>query len=266
MPAAYRVFENPESACTQVATELVHQIRERAIVGRSLVLGLSTGPTLLPFYKELIYLHREESLSFRNVVTFNLAEFLGPESSHPGTLRATMQRDFFDHVDIPPENIHFLAGDTAEEQIATHCADYEAQIADAGGIAFQILGLGRKGSLGFNEPGSSSDGITRRVEIEKRVRSAAAEVFGGIEKVPTHAITMGCGTLLKSRKIVMLAWNLKKSRIVRRVLEGPIHPAVSASYLRSHPAARFFLDTNSAALLNLKRKIEPLMDADEPGS
>ncbi len=251
-PLRFRVFENPDSGSAQVASEMASLIRERAARGRTAVLGLATGKTPLPLYAELIYLHREEGLSFQNVVTFNLDEYLNLESDHPASFRSFMQRTFFDHVDVPPGNIHFLSGDLADAEIPAHCAAYERKITTAGGIDLQILGIGRNGHSGFNEPGTPLDSRTRRVQLDEMTRADAAPGFGGIDSVPTHALTMGCGTILEARKIALLAWGSEKSSIVRRALENPADSKVSASFLQTHPAAQFFLDLPAAAQLSRK--------------
>ena len=248
----FRVFENPDSASAQVATELAELIRSRALLGRGVVLGLATGKSPLPLYEELIYLHREEGLSFANVTTFNLDEYIGLESSHPASFRGYMQRNFFDHVDIPPGNIRFLSGMIADAEITAHCADYDKAIRRAGGIDYQILGIGRSGHIGFNEPGASISGRSQRVKLEESTRRDAAEAFGGIEHVPTHAVTMGCGTILKARRIALLAWGSAKASIIRKAILGPVTPRVTASYLQKHPAVRCYLDAPAASLLNAK--------------
>lgn len=248
----YRVFENPDSASAQVASEIARLIRERATLGRTAVLGLATGTTPLPLYDELIYLHREEGLSFHNVITFNLDEYLGLDSDHPASFRSYMQRTFFDHVDLPPANIRFLSGKTAAAAITAHCVAYERKISSAGGIDYQILGIGRNGHIGFNEPGSAIDSCTRSVLLAETTREDAAPAFDGIANVPAHAITMGCGTILKARKIALLAWGSKKSRIVRRALESPVDPKISATFLQTHAAAQFFLDVPAASQVRRK--------------
>ena len=251
-PLRFRVFENPDSASAQVASEMASLIRERAALGRTAVLGLDTGKIPLPIYAELIYLHREEGLSFQNVVTFNLDEYLGLESDHPASLRSFMQRAFFDHVDVPPGNIHFLSSALPEAEIPAHCTAYERRIRRAGGVDFQVLGIGRNGHIGFNEPGSTIHSRTRQVQLNDTTRVDAAPEFHGIKNVPTQALTMGCGTILKARKIALLAWGSKKSSIVRRALENPITPKISASFLQTHTATQFFLDLPAASLLSRK--------------
>ena len=250
--ARFRVFENPDSACAQVAAEIAQLIRERSVLGRTAVLGLATGKTPLPLYEELIYLHREEGLSFKNVVTFNLDEYLGLEPTDPMSFRSYMQRNLFDHVDIPPKNIHFLPGIIPDGKIAARCSAYEGEITRAGGIDYQILGIGRNGHIGFNEPGSPVNSRTRQVQLSDLTCHDAAQEFDVTRNVPTQAVTMGCGTILKTRKIVLLAWSAKKAPVVRRAIEDPVTDDVSASYLQTHPAARFFLDPPAAALLKKK--------------
>lgn len=248
----FRVFENCDSASAQVAAEIAQLIRERAILGRHVVLGLPAGKTPVPLYEELIYLHREESLSLANVVTFNLDEYIGLPASHPGSFRAFMQRTFFDHVDIPAENIHFLSGNVSRAEATSHCADYEHKIAAAGGIDFQILGIGRNGHIGFNEPGCMADSRTRPVTLFDMTRRDTARWFPGIERVPNRALTMGCGTILEARRIAVLAWGSRKSRIVRRAIQGPVTADVPASYLQAHPGAIFYLNSSAAACLKSK--------------
>lgn len=248
-PPRFRVFENPESACTLVAAEIARLVRERAVLGRNVVLGLATGKTLMSFYEELVYLHREEALSLKNVITFNLDEFLGVKSSQPGSLRAVMERSFFDHVDIEPKNIHFLSGTVADPNIPTHCTDYEAKISAAGGIDYQLLGIGRNACVGFLDASADPDGRTQRVTIDESVRLSVAVAFGGIDNVPTHAITMGCGTLMESRKIILFAWGSRKSSAVRKAIQGPVSSAANVSFLRQHVGTQFFLDVPAASLL-----------------
>ncbi len=250
MPSAairFRIFENPDSASAQVASEIALLIRERAALGRPAVLGLATGRTPVPLYEELIYLHREEGLSLANVVTFNLDEYLGLDATHPASFRTFMQRHLFDHVDIPPWNIHFLRGDVGQTEVPAHCRDYEEEISAAGGIDYQILGIGRNGHIGFNEPGTASDSLTSRVTLHETTRRDAAEEFGGLARVPVGALTMGCGTILGAGRIALMAWGAKKAGIVRKAILGPITPDVPASYLQSHPTAQAFLDPAAAS-------------------
>ena len=245
-----KVFPTPEDAARELADEVVALIRANDDAGRPTVLGLATGSTPLPFYAELIRRHKEEGLSFKNVTTFNLDEYLGLAPDHPESYRYFMQTNLFDHIDIDPAHTHVPNGLVADEEIEAHCRQYEKQIKEAGGIDLQILGIGRTGHIGFNEPGSPKNSRTRRIELDELTRTDAAPAFGGIENVPTHAITMGCGTILEARRLRLMAWGEKKAEIVRRALREPVTPEVSASFLQEHPDSRFLLDQSAAAKLD----------------
>lgn len=247
---ACRVFDSPDAAARELALEVSQLIRARAAAGRQAVLGLATGNTPLPFYRELIRLHRDDGLSFANVVSFNLDEYLGLPRDHPESYWTFMHRHLFDHVDIPAAAINLPSGTVAENDLSAHCAAYEARIHAAGGLDFQVLGIGRTGHIGFNEPGSPRDSRTRRIRLDAITRQDAATAFGKLENVPTHAITMGCGTILEARRIVLLAWGQGKAAIVREALHGPVTDEVSASFLQEHPNAAFFLDRGAASLID----------------
>ncbi|MEI6654113.1 MAG: 6-phosphogluconolactonase, partial [Verrucomicrobiota bacterium] len=226
-----RVFDRKDVAARELACEVSHLIRSRAAAGRNAVLGLATGNTPLPFYQELVRHHREEGLSFANVISFNLDEYLGLADAHPESYRTFMRRHLFDHIDLPEPNINLLSGSLPEADIPAHCATYESRIRDAGGLDFQLLGIGGNGHIGFNEPGSSKDSRTRRMDLDVSTRRDAAVSFGGLSHVPPQAITMGCGTILDARHIVLLAWGGGKASIVRKALHGPITDQISASFL-----------------------------------
>jgi glucosamine-6-phosphate deaminase len=243
----YVVFDDADAACREVAAEISRLIRSR----NSTVLGLATGSTPLPLYQELIRLHREEGLSFKSVTSFNLDEYLGLGRDHPESYWSFMHRNLFDHIDILAENIHLPSGDITQDGIDAHCAAYEAAIQKAGGIDYQILGIGRSGHIGFNEPGTPIDARTQRIHLDEITRQDAAPAFGGIENVPSEAITMGCGTILSARRIALLAWGEKKATIVREAIEGEITERVSASFLQTHPNATFFLDREAASELRV---------------
>lgn len=250
----YRVFENPDSASAQVAGEIAQLIRERALLGRPVVLGLATGRSPLPLYEELIYQHREERLSFANVITFNLDEYVGLSRNHPTSFHSYMRRNFFDQVDIPAKNIHFLSGTTPEMKLNAHCEAYEDLIEKHGGIDYQILGIGRSGHVGFNEPGSSVVSRTRVVELGEMTRNDNARDFGDkLQDVPKKALTMGCGTIMEARKIALLAWGSAKASVVRRAIEGRVTSKVCASYLQKHESACFYLDQPAASLLKKQK-------------
>jgi len=244
-----RVFTDRSEASRTLAGEVAALVRAINASGRPAVLGLATGRTPLPFYAELIRLHREGELSFTEVITFNLDEYLGLSGEHPESYRAFMRRELFDHTDLPPENIHIPDGTVQPEALEAHCAAYEEAIRGAGGIDFQLLGIGRTGHIGFNEPGSPRNSRTRRVELDPITRQDAATSFGGLEHVPHHAISMGCGTILEARKIALLAFGSGKAAIVREALTGPVTDRISASFLQQHPDAAFYLDAEAASAL-----------------
>ncbi len=236
------VFETPESACRELAEKVAGLIRRRASEGRAAVLGFATGSSPLPFYRELVRMHREEGLSFSGVIGFNLDEYLGLAEDDPRNYRSFMRENLFSHVDLLPGNAH-LPWETGE------IGKYEERIREAGGIDFQILGIGRTGHIGFNEPGAAIDSRTRLVELDPRTREDAASAFGGLKNVPLQAITMGCGTILEAREIALLAWGRNKADVVAAALHGPVTDQLPASYLQRHPAVTLYLDDGAAALL-----------------
>ena len=224
-------------------------VRERHLAGRAAVLGLATGSTPIGIYRELIRLHRDKGLDFSLVVTFNLDEYypMAPESLH--SFRRFMHENFFDHINIDPRNVHFLRGDLARDEIEAHCREYEDAIREAGGIDYQILGIGQTGHIGFNEPGSSAYSRTRLVALDTITRRVAAADFFGAENVPAEAITMGVGTILEARVIALIATGEHKAAIVRRAVEGEVDQEVAATYLQRHPNASVSLDAAAAAEL-----------------
>jgi glucosamine-6-phosphate deaminase len=245
-----KTFPTPADAARELADEVASLIRTNDEAGRPTVLGLATGSSPLPFYAELVRRHREEGLSFKNVTTFNLDEYLGLPPDHPESYRHFMQTNLFDHIDVDPARTHVPSGLVADDEIGKHCAEYEEMIKSAGGIALQILGIGRTGHIGFNEPGSPRDSRTRSIELDELTRRDAAPAFGGIENVPTRAITMGCGTILDARRLRLMAWGEAKASIVRKALRGPVTPEVSASFLQEHPDSQFLLDEAAASALD----------------
>ncbi len=247
------IFSTAGDAAAALAQEVKALIEERNNAGKPAVLGLATGSTPVPFYRELIRLHREEGLSFKNVITFNLDEYYGLTRDHRESYFRFMQEQLFAHIDLPAENIHLPDGTVPLDEVFDHCAAYEKAITDAGGVDLQILGIGRTGHIGFNEPGSSRDSITRLIPLDRVTRQDAAADFLGEENVPRFAITMGVGTILRAKKVALMAWGENKAEIVARAVEGPETEAVSASFLQSHDDARFFINTAaSTALTRIK--------------
>ena len=250
-----RVLADHDAIARDVAGRIADLIRTRASEDRNAVLGLATGSTPLGVYRELIRMHRDEGLDFANVVTFNLDEYypMTVESVH--SYHRFMHENLFDHVNIPTEQIHVPRGDVPRAEVETHCADFEQRIRDAGGIDFQILGIGRSGHIGFNEPGSGRASRTRLLYLDTVTRSDAAGDFFGEENVPPEAITMGVATILDAREVALLATGEHKAEVVRRSVEGGVHADVAATYLQNHEAATVYLDPAAAA--NLTRLSTP---------
>ncbi len=243
------VFDNAAQVSGAVAAEIAQIIRERAAEGKSCVLGLATGSTPTGVYAELIRLHAEENLSFANVVTFNLDEYYPMDPQALQSYVRFMNEHLFDHVDIDPANVHVPNGEQAVEQVSDYCRRYEQKIRDAGGIDLQILGIGRTGHIGFNEPGSARDSRTRMIWLDGLTRLDAASDFFGIDNVPRRAITMGVGTILDAKRVILMAFGENKAPVVAQAIEGQISPAVAASYLQEHPNATIMLDAAAAAEL-----------------
>ena len=248
-----QVDETYEEIARRVARRIADLIRSRREAMKKTVLGLATGSTPIGIYRELIRLHREEGLDFSNVVTFNLDEYypMSPQSLH--SYHRFMWENLFEHVNIEPRNVHIPRGDIPRGKIEAHAEEYERAIAEAGGIDFQILGIGQTGHIGFNEPGSSAASRTRLVVLDTITRRVAAADFFGAENVPAEAITMGVGTIMESREIALLATGEHKADIVRRAVEGDIDRAVAATYLQQHPNATVYLDAAAAAELTRRK-------------
>lgn len=241
------LFASSRAASKAVADRIADLIRSRAAEGRNTVLGLATGHTPIGIYRELIRLHQAGQLDLSGVVTFNLDEYWPMSRQAVQGYWRWMHENFFDHVNIPPENIHIPDGQVPAEQIDDFCVAYERAIADAGGIDLQILGIGRTGHIGFNEPGSPRDSVTRRVALDRVTRLDAASDFFGEEHVPREAITMGIGTIMAARAICLLAFGEHKAPIIRRAVEGDVSAQVSASFLQEHHDATFYVGPAAAA-------------------
>jgi len=230
----------------RAARRIVEVIRAKQ--GRA-VLGLATGATVIGVYRELIRLHREERVSFADVVTFNLDEYLPMDPASIHSYHRFMWENLFAHLDIRRENVHIPRGDLPAAERAGECARYEAAIAAAGGIDLQLLGVGRTGHIGFNEPGSGAESRTRVITLDLVTRKDAAADFFGEENVPREAITMGVATILAAREILLLATGEHKAGIIARAVEGPIDHEVAATYLQRHPNATVIIDPPAAAAL-----------------
>ncbi len=249
-----QVHATSEEAARHLARQVESLIRRKNSEGKPAVLGLPTGSTPVGLYRELIRLHREEGLDFSRVITFNLDEYYPISPVDPHSYNRWMRETFFDHVNIPKENIHIPQGDTPSQSVEDYCLRYEREIQKAGGIDLQILGIGRTGHIAFNEPGSSRHSRTRRVTLDPVTRRDAASGFFGEENVPSMALTMGVGTIMEARQVVLLAFGEHKASIVRKALEEPVTEAITASFLQEHPGAIFLIDQSAASQLTALRR------------
>ncbi len=241
------ICDGPADVADYVAGIIARTIEEHNRAGRPTVLGLATGHTPIGVYRELIRRHREEGLDLSRVVTFNLDEYYPMPPDSLQSYRRWMRENFLDHVNIPRASIHIPDGTVPERDMEAWCQDYERRIHDAGGIDIQILGIGRTGHIGFNEPGSSPESRTRLISLDPVTRRDAAADFFGEANVPRRAVTMGVGTILRARRVLLMALGEQKAGIVARAVEGPVTDEVAASFLQGHPGAEVVCDRAAAA-------------------
>jgi glucosamine-6-phosphate deaminase len=244
-----QIYATPLLAVKAIAAEIAATIREKERTRQACVLGLATGMSPVLLYKELARMHVEEGLSFKNVITFNLDEYYPMPRELEQSYYNFMHRHLFDHVDIDPANVHIPDGTLKIEAVDTFCRNYEASIEAAGGIDIQVLGIGRTGHIGFNEPGSLQTSKTRIVYLDDLTRKDAIKDFGGRDKVPTRAITMGVGTIMKARRVLLVAWGEKKASIIKTTVEERVTSRVPATFLQEHPNVQFFIDEKAASEL-----------------
>ncbi len=243
------IFPDLTEGSRYVAESIAKLIREKQARNERCVLGMATGSTPKTVYKELVRLHQHEGLSFKNVITFNLDEYYPIDQDAFQSYNNYMRRMLFDHIDIDPANIHIPNGALSKEEIKAHCAAYEQKIEEVGGIDLQILGIGNNGHIGFNEPGSSIHSRTRLINLDNSTRLANAYEFANITEVPRLAITMGISTILKAKRIILLAWGPAKAPVVQKAVEDHLTEQVPASLLQQHPDVQFVLDEPAAAEL-----------------
>ncbi|MDB5108952.1 MAG: glucosamine-6-phosphate deaminase [Mucilaginibacter sp.] len=243
------VYPNFKIATITVAKRISDLIIEKQKHGLKAVLGLATGSTPIALYAELVRMHQQEGLSFENVVTFNLDEYfpMGPASAQ--SYVTFMKENLFNHINIDMDHVHIPDGTLSFDKIADFCLEYEQKIRAYGGLDLQILGIGRTGHIGFNEPGSAPNSGTRLVTLDDLTRRDASRDFGGKENVPVKAVTMGIGTIFKAREIVLMAWNQNKAEIVKKAVEGELSGDVPATYLQLSENVEFILDTGAASEL-----------------
>ncbi|WP_281299137.1 glucosamine-6-phosphate deaminase [Flavobacterium limnophilum] len=243
------IFKNSMEGSLIVAKEIAQLIKFKQEKNEPCVLGLATGSSPIKVYEELVRMHKEEGLSFKNVITFNLDEYYPMTKENNQSYFHFMHQHLFNHIDIKPENIHIPDGSVAFEDLNQYCIDYEINIKNAGGLDFQLLGIGRTGHVGFNEPGSHINSGTRIITLDHITRVDASSDFNGIDNVPKRAITMGVSTILRSKRIVLMAWGQNKADVIKRTIQGDITSEVPATFLQNHANATFVLDQAAASEL-----------------
>lgn len=243
------IWNSSADASVHIAASIGLSIRQKQQEGENIVLGLATGSSPIKVYDELVRMHKEEGLSFANVITFNLDEYypINPDSQQ--SYVRFMHEYLFDHVDILPENVHIPDGTLPMEKVKEYCQNYEKAIDQAGGIDIQLLGIGRTGHIGFNEPGSWEESTTRLVKLDNLTRKDAIKDFIKEENVPYRAITMGIRSIMQAKKIYMMAWGEHKAEIVREAAEGEISSAIPSTFLQKHHNVRFFIDKSASEQL-----------------
>ena len=243
------IYDSSIEGSILVANEIAQLIKDKQKENLNCILGLATGSSPVKVYEELIRLHKEEELSFRNVITFNLDEYYPMEKNNIQSYDYFMHEHLFNHVNIVLENINIPDGTVDLDNLYQSCIDYEMKIKSYGGLDFQLLGIGRTGHIGYNEPGSHINSGTRVITLDHITRVDAATSFIGIENVPRKAITMGIGTIKNAKRIVLMAWGANKSKIIQETIEGEISSIVPATYLQQHNNTSFILDEEASSEL-----------------
>jgi glucosamine-6-phosphate deaminase len=241
-----KIFPSPRDGSAYVAGLIAALIKEKNDAGEKAVIGLATGSTPKSLYAELVRMHKNEGLSFKNVVTFNLDQYYPMDKDALQSYHYFMRKYLFEHTDIDPSNYHVPDGTIPKEKVKEHCRDYEQMIEDAGGLDMQILGIGQNGHIGFNEPGSPIYSKTRLVTLDNSTRMANAYEFGNMSQVPRMAITMGINTILKSKKIVLMAWGANKAPVIKKAVEDEVTEDIPSSLLQTHDDTLFVLDDSAA--------------------
>jgi glucosamine-6-phosphate deaminase len=255
-----KIFPDLQQGSQFVAHQISGLIREKEKKKQKCVLGLATGSTPKSLYSELVRLHRDEKLSFKNVITFNLDEYYPIDNNALQSYNRFMRINLFDHIDIKPENIHIPNGEIKKEDIKEHCRQYEKAIKDAGGIDLQILGIGNNGHIGFNEPGSGIYSKTRLITLDNSTRIANSYEFANISQVPRLAITMGISNILQAKKIILMAWGSAKAPVIKKAVEDDDTEQVPASLLQNHDDVTFVIDDTAAS--ELTRNNSPWLTGD----
>ena len=243
------ILDSSAEGSIVIANYIANLILEKQRKNEKCVLGLATGSSPLSIYKELIRMHKEDGLSFHNVITFNLDEYYPISKDSNQSYYYFMHDNLFDSIDIKPENINIPNGEIDQKNLRSHCISYEKKIKKLGGIDLQILGIGRTGHIGFNEPGSHLNSQTRTITLHHLTRFDASSSFNGIENVPRKAITMGINTILDAKKIILMAWGSYKAEIIQKAVEGEISDNIPTTYLQNHKNTTLILDNEAASEL-----------------
>mgnify|MGYP001217971705 FL=1 len=242
-------FENSEKGSNLIAREICDLVKSKQKKNKNCVIGFATGSSPAKVYQELIRIHNDESLSFSNVIAFNLDEYFPIKKDDSNSYHHFMNENLFDHIDIPKENINIPSGEIKDKEVKKFCDFYESKIIENGGIDIQLLGIGRTGHIGFNEPGSHFNSTTRLITLDHTTRFDASKTFNGIENVPSKAITMGVRTIFNSKRIIIMAWGVQKSLIVKKSVENNISSLIPSTYLQNHKNATLVLDNESSSEL-----------------
>ena len=251
---AVKIFSSPSDGSVFVAQQIAQLIREKEAAGKKCIIGLATGSSPKTLYAELVRMHKFEGLSFKNVITFNLDQYYPMEADALQSYHYFMRKNLFEKTDIDPNNYYLPDGMITKDKVKEHCADYEQKIADAGGLDIQILGIGTNGHIGFNEPGSGFYTKTRLITLDNSTRIANAYEFGNMSQVPRMAITMGISTILKSKKIILMAWGQTKAPIIKKAVEEDDTEEIPASLLQNHDDCTFVIDETCASELSRFKK------------
>jgi glucosamine-6-phosphate deaminase len=242
-------FDNSNEASLLIAREICDLIKSKQEKKKNCVVGFATGSSPTKVYQEIIRIHKEESLSFYNVIAFNLDEYYPIEKDDNNSYHHFMNENLFDHIDIPKENINIPSGEISEKEINNFCSSYEKKIDKNGGIDIQLLGIGRTGHIGFNEPGSHFNSTTRLITLDHTTRFDASKSFNGIENVPSKALTMGIRTIFNAKRIIIMAWGIQKSHIVKKSVENNIKSLIPTTYLQNHKNTTLVLDKECSSEL-----------------
>lgn len=244
-----KIFASSVDGSFYIAQQIANLIKQKQQEGSNCVIGLATGSSPKTLYAHLVKMHKEDGLSFKNVITFNLDQYYPMDKDALQSYHYFMRKNLFEHTDINPQNYHLPDGMITKENVKEHCLSYEQQIEEAGGLDLQILGIGTNGHIGFNEPGSGIYTKTRLTTLDNSTRLANSYEFGNMTEVPRMAITMGISTILKSKKIILMAWGQAKASVIKKAVEDDDTEDVPASLLQNHDDCTFIIDETAASAL-----------------